>query len=633
MRISMMTGVALAALALTSAAQAQSTAGPSPIAGRSPFGAAVVFGDSLSDDGNISLAAGATTPMRFTTNPATVTVENVASAYGLPLAPSFIGGNDYAWGGAGVTTNAPGTPAGVPTETAQITGYLAAHPQLDSRTLYTVFGGANDIFAAATALYTGQTTAAAATAKIAAAGTLEGNLVGQLNAAGARTIVVFNLPDIGLTPQALGLNALIPGSAAQLTALSQAYNDALNLQIKAHPHGVVPVNTFALLREVVANPAAVGFVNVTTAACTTASSLTCTPATLKTPDAARTYLFADAVHPTAAAHAIFGQAVVSELAAPAYISLLAESPLQTTAAQRGAWSQELSLDQTDPEARTRVFGRVDYASRTFDAAGYDGRAGGDGAIATLGFDWRPSADLSAGVVFSAGRSNASYDDGAAKFRDETYLVSVFAQRRLFGGGYVNGAAGLGDLQFDDISRSFSLGPARRGERGDTDGSVGTVALGGGWWFGGEQVAGGTLRFGPYVEGRYERVHVQAYAEDGSDSTAMTFGEQTREALVGELGLKARGLWRTGFGVLAPYGAIAYAYDGRAETRYVDAGLVTLPGEFSLPGYAPAKSWGTLEAGIEARFARGWTAFAGYQGRFGDVSQSLDTANVGVRLAF
>ncbi len=70
-----------------------------------------------------------------------------------------------------------------------------------------------------------------------------------------------------------------------------------------------------------------------------------------------------------------------------------------------------------------------------------------------------------------------------------------------------------------------------------------------------------------------------------------------------------------------------------DPRYVDAGLVTLPGEFSLPGYAPAKSWGTLEAGIEARFARGWTAFAGYQGRFADDSQSLDTANVGVRLAF
>ena len=285
-----------------------------------------------------------------------------------------------------------------------------------------------------------------------------------------------------------------------------------------------------------------------------------------------------------------------------------------------------------------MFGHIDYASRTFDAAGYDGRAGGDGAIATLGFDWRASPDLSAGVAVSAGRSNARYDDGAAKFRDETYLVSVFVQRRLFGRGYVNGAAGLGDLQFGDVSRSFSLGPARRGERGDTDGSVGTVVLGGGWWFGGPGVstggvAGGDLRFGPYVEGRYERVHVQAYAEKGSDSTAMTFGEQTREALVGEVGLKARGSWRTSFGVLAPYGSVAYAYDGRAETRYVDAGLVTLPGEFSLPGYAPSKSWGVLQAGLEARFAGGWSAFAGYQGRFGDGSQSWDTANVGVRRAF
>ena len=293
MRNSLLTGAALAVLATAPCARAQSIPATAPVPGRSPFDAVVAFGDSLSDDGNIALASGGATPSRFTTNPGEVTVEKVGDAYGLSFRPSFAGGTDYAWGGAGVTTNSPGTPAAIPTETAQITSYLAANPRLGGRTLFTVFAGANDIFYAATALYTGRTTAAAATADISAAGTQEGALVGQLRTAGAKTIVVFNLPDIGLTPQALGLNALIPGAAAQLTAFSQAYNDALNLQIKAHPQGVVPVNTFALLREVVANPAAVGFVDVTTAACTTPSSLTCTPATLRTPDAARTYLFAD----------------------------------------------------------------------------------------------------------------------------------------------------------------------------------------------------------------------------------------------------------------------------------------------------------------------------------------------------
>src|SRR6185312_7151469 len=68
----------------------------------SQFSQVVVFGDSLSDDGNISLAndPAVQPPLRFTTNPGTVGIEHLASNLGLTLAPSLTGGTDYAWGGA-----------------------------------------------------------------------------------------------------------------------------------------------------------------------------------------------------------------------------------------------------------------------------------------------------------------------------------------------------------------------------------------------------------------------------------------------------------------------------------------------------------------------------------------------------
>src|SRR5690349_15641364 len=110
------------------------------------FSQVVVFVASLSDDGNISLATapGVQPPLRFTTNPGTVAIENVANALGQPITPSSLGGTDYAWGGAGVLTNSPGTPGAVPTLTAQVDGYLAAAP-VGPQALYSIWGGANDL--------------------------------------------------------------------------------------------------------------------------------------------------------------------------------------------------------------------------------------------------------------------------------------------------------------------------------------------------------------------------------------------------------------------------------------------------------------------------------------------------------
>jgi outer membrane lipase/esterase len=115
------------------------------------FSQVVVFGDSLSDNGNISLATAPSLqpPLRFTTNPGTVGIENVASKLGFTLQPSLLGGTDFAWGGAGVLTNSPGTPAAVPTLTAQVGAYLAGGT-VDDHALYSIWGGANDIFYAAT---------------------------------------------------------------------------------------------------------------------------------------------------------------------------------------------------------------------------------------------------------------------------------------------------------------------------------------------------------------------------------------------------------------------------------------------------------------------------------------------------
>ncbi len=678
-RAAMLAGVMTAALAgaAAQAASAPNTALPVGTVIRTPLTGVTVFGDSLSDDGNIAIASklpnltGTSSFQKFTTNPGNVTVENIASRFGLPLAPSLIGGEDFAFGGSGVLTNSPGTAAGVPTVTTQVTGYLSAHSTLDPERLYTVWAGANDIFyhgaaalagagaaqaiaklpanlpPATLAALTAQINAAAAAqvgvaavesaaqaaANVGAAAQQEVALLNQLHAAGARHVVVFNLPDIGATPSAQSTDKAAPGAAAAFTALTGVYNQALSSGLASIRTGIVPVNAALLSAEAAADPAAFGLVNATTPACTTASSLTCTQSTLVAPNAALTYLFADGVHPTTQADRVLSSAVVSELRAPAYVSLLAEAPLAFSDAQRSRLQDELAMDGVDPGTRTRAFASFDHQSQRFDRGAYTGRVDDDGGSITAGVDARLTPSLTAGAVVTFGDSSSNFAQDVFKFRTQEVLGQVFGQYLHHGAGYLNGSAGVGGVDFRNVKRQVLLGGVdRRVERADTGGAVVQADLRAGWWFGFD-VLGQALKASPYASVRYERVLVDRYAEDGFDSTAMTFAQQTREALVGEFGLRAEATVRTPFAVLSPFVQLAYDHDGDARARYVTAGLVTLPGRFDMPGYAPTRTWGSVEAGVNARVTDRVGVFAAYRGRFSDDRQRYDAADVGVKLAF
>src|SRR5574338_1335054 len=94
------------ALALASSAAFAQSAPPVQASSHAGlFDNMVVFGDSLSDDGNLSLVAQLPFIARFTTNPGQTGVENVADYFGVPMTPALAGGTDFAFGGAGVINN------------------------------------------------------------------------------------------------------------------------------------------------------------------------------------------------------------------------------------------------------------------------------------------------------------------------------------------------------------------------------------------------------------------------------------------------------------------------------------------------------------------------------------------------
>jgi|HubBroStandDraft_2_1064218.scaffolds.fasta_scaffold407822_1 phospholipase/lecithinase/hemolysin len=110
-------------------------------ANASNFSAEYVFGDSLSDMGNVYLATAGVEPAspyvggQFSNGP--VWVQDLAARLGLPaLTPSLTGGNDYAFGGA-TTGSASTNNSDVLNLEQQVGLFLSGHPSVPSTALYT----------------------------------------------------------------------------------------------------------------------------------------------------------------------------------------------------------------------------------------------------------------------------------------------------------------------------------------------------------------------------------------------------------------------------------------------------------------------------------------------------------------
>ncbi len=105
-------------------------------------------------------------------------------------------------------------------------------------------------------------------------------------------VVVSMLPDVGLSPFALAEEAIKPGSAALMSALTSAFNERLGVKVLLDGRYVGLMQSDLRIQQITKFASSFGFSNVTDAACTLPLP-NCTTATLVTGATAGTYLWAD----------------------------------------------------------------------------------------------------------------------------------------------------------------------------------------------------------------------------------------------------------------------------------------------------------------------------------------------------
>ncbi|MGB7194735.1 MAG: autotransporter domain-containing protein [Collimonas pratensis] len=606
-------------------------------AGAANFSQTVFFGDSLTDSGFFT---GVGQQRSFTTNPDPVWALLLAQKYGTSANPAAIltptgvqaaGGTDYAVGGARVTAqngwpDAATAPL-VPTVTSQVNGYLAANPRLDSKGLYAVWAGANDIFgytnsnvAALLNPATQAATAAQVIQQVAGEATNVVGLVRQLQQAGAGTVIVVNLPDVGKTPQ----GSSIPALATLWSASSNSFNATLNTGLSGLGGNIVAINAYGLLREAIANPGLYGFTNVTTPACTTSSSSTCTTATLVAPNADQTYLFADGVHPTGAGHAILAQYVESVLQAPGQIGMLAEAPLAGAQSFTRAIDDRLRL--TPRAGQVEAYAAYDNTHQSLDHNGNNPGLDGSANSLTVGVDYALNQNVTVGGAFSFAHNRANFGNDTGGFKLDQAMLSGYGQYRD-GAWALNAIGMVGSLQYNDVTRNIVLGAATRSESGSANGHQFLFRVGGQYDF---ELGAATLS--PVANLTWQQVNVGGYTENGNDSTAMNFQSQRRNSLVSSLGAQVTSKLTLGSYAVQPFAKLAWEKEFEDSERDVRANLVGMAGSFGLPAYQGPSNSTRLELGASIALATDFTAYASYNGQFAGGNKT-NSFQVGLKKAF
>jgi outer membrane lipase/esterase len=575
------------------------------------------FGDSLSDAGTFKPLLPPGTGL-FTTNPGPIWAQVIAQRSGSTATPASQGGNDYAEGGARVS-QLPGVPDSPPTATAtpitaQISNFLAKGP-VNRNALYSVWGGADDVFVQLNLLATGTITSAQAQANLALAATQLGGAVGVLNTAGARYILLFNLPDIGRTPFGVG-----SGQSASITALTSLYNSTLMATLDALNLHPIRLNMFGLFNEAIANPGAFGLTNATSPGCTV-RSVFCTSSTLVSPSVPQTYLFADDVHPTTAGHQIIADYAASVITAPQQMGLLANAPVQAEQANFRALDDRMwsNLNMPRPSGKFDAYAVYDYGNTDLSASVGGGDTHANSVL--VGGDMKISDQVLAGVAFGYTQDKASLGNNGGGFTLNDASLTFYLG---YGSGpwYLGATVGGGSLDYTNIRRTFALGPANRTENASTNGSQLMARVLGGYWFN----TSGTWVNGPYVRLTYQNIKVDTFAETGTSSTAMSFGSQKFDPFATSAGWQVAGAW----GPIRPFARVTWEYNNNGS-RDVTAGLVSMPGQFSLPAYTFDNNYALFLLGASANIGSNVVGFMSLSATAGNNTGNHQDVTLGVRV--
>lgn len=622
---------------LLALACAQANAAPNP------YSNFVVFGDSLNDAGTFRDTGGpAGATQRYTNRTGPVYLDGsgesrdlnstqllggrlgftpdqtASSSSQVRVENGQVDGNNWAVGGYRTDQILDSITSQSATGERTRTGYLPSNGfRADPNALYYISGGGND-FLQGRILSLPQANAGAD--RLA-------DSVQALQSAGAKYVMVWLLPDVGLTPAINGtpLQAFSSQLAAQ-------FNSQLVSRLQGINAEIIPLNIPVLLSEVFADPGRFGLATDQNLTATCFSGSGC-PENARyginsaTPDPTK-LIYNDGVHPTEAGQKLISDYAYSLLAAPWELTLLPEMAHATVRAHQDELRSQWQADWENWQAVGQWRAIVSAGGQHLDVDSQSSGASADGSGYNLnvGGSYRLNDAWRVGVAGGFYRQNLEAGHNDSDYKLNSYMATAFAQFQQ-NRWWADAALTGGKLDYDNLKRKFDLGASEGAEKGDTDGSL--------WAFStriGYDIAqpGSEWHLSPFVSADYASVDVDGYSEKSNRATALTFDDQTRDSK--RLGVGIQGKYN-----FTPqtqvFGEYAHEREYEDDVQKVNIALNTLPAnDFKLEGYTPQSHLNRLSLGVSHKLTADLALRGGYSFRKDD-DFTQQGVNVGVVLDF
>jgi outer membrane lipase/esterase len=574
------------------------------------------------------------------TGPGLGNAQILAGFFGLSANPADTpGGTNYAIGNSVDYLVPPGyvpaTSTGnqypnplLPGTATQISNYLSSvNGHANPNAIYLLSSGGND---AAAALSTFGPSSPAAVAYLLGEAQALTNSLAELQAAGARYIIINNAyPGPTDNPDA---------KAYAKTILSATASDL----VAAGVH-VITADTNSVFAAVERDPAAFGIthdplaVGPSAYAClpaigsglTSGYGVTCAPTTtpstthgyLQSADATQTYLFMDGVHLTEAGQTIEADYFYNLLVAPSEISYLAETAIQTTFQTITGIQQQIDLAQRlrQPGWAVWVNGQLSYLQLDNSSAGFPNDPGYP-LSGSMGVDYKWQNGWLAGAAVSAGYVNPTFSLGGGYQQDSVALSLYAGYRNANWWGNLVGTAAY--LSYD-TSRTVPIGITLQPNNGSTIGD--DVSLAGEF---GYDFHAGLVTHGPVVGFILQQARVDGFTESGS-FTSLSFGSQIRNSEVGLFGYQARLDWDRWH----PFAQIVWDHEFDPLDRMVTASLTTMVApSYSLPAVVLGRDWATATIGLQVSLTPALSGMASFTGQLGQDHSTVFGGLIGLNYA-
>lgn len=616
-------------------------------AAQSLYSSVTIFGDSLSDPGNIPKFFGFNYPPapyyknQFSNGPIYAYYLDGLLGISTPFQDYAIGG---AKTGAGNIGGLPGNPKiGLPNAgiDGELTYYQQNHPTPGSRDLFIVWGGANDYFDVLPTLSSVGLSGNALRAYLAGPTgpvtmTVDNLMtdIRRLAQIGVKNFVVPNLPDLGDTPDYNGN----PTTKTEGSILADTHNQRLaqalgQLQQQLHVN-ITIVDAGAVFKDLVGNPPKYGLSNIT-------DQCKLNPACVANH---LNYLFWDGVHPTGQVQHEVAELFFSSLDGPTTVGpemeldrvvqqdLFDHVSARAAALRLGVTGLALNGIAGSPaladgsDKPLAAFVTDSYGWGTRDARADTVKFDYTHNMISAGADYRINDWTAVGALFGYSDTSDTLGGGLGSQAFDSY------QFALYGTAYADGWYGsvAGTYAYDDwhkLDRNVFI--AGQTGRASTSGHVFGADLEGGYVF-----RSGNWSFGPEVELRLADFRIGSYIEQGAVGINQAVDGQGMTSLVGQFGFEAALTTMIGDYQVVPHLRLDFDHELHGGTRAIVTRIASQP-TTSVTTDIPvdATDWGRIGAGADVKLTDIVSALVDFDSTIGRTGSEDYSALVRFRASF